>query len=821
MIYFDTETCGLHGMAVMIQWAEDDGPVHLHSVWTQPIENTLHLIEKMCDSDVMGFNLAFDWFHLCKLYTVLSLVPDHSLYPDEIIDQIAELEPLGRDGPCLKPRSAFDVMLHARKGPYQSTMDRGDIRIRRVPTPLAWQLAEELEKRIPLSDIYFGRRKDKLAKKWQVFDIEDADGEMDINFKDIVLKFAPTTALKALAVDALKLPLDSVLLFTDIEIDNKYYPEELGYAPFAKAIGTRRDWKGAWPEKIRHHISHWGFHELARKYAVKDVEYVRDLYKHFGCSEVGDDDSTLACMVGAVRWRGYQVDIQGLKKLKEETLKAKTKLDDKGREFNIPTNPKQARFYIEEVMDETEKLVASDQILKALEEFEVSTKKVLLQAIAKWKVDCPTCKGEGKLEIPSGRSITRDQPGWKKCPICDGTGDAQHPAAQRAEEVLNARQANYEADLYSKFILAGRFHASFKVIGALSSRMAGTDGLNAQGIKKTKTVRSKFPLASDGYQLSGGDFASFEVTLAEAEYNDENLRKQLLTCEKCSGAMAWNIEKNDFLCLTCGSNKGKKIHALFGVNVFPEYTYETLKATEGTKDDKYTKAKSGIFAMMYGGTIFTLMDRLGVSEEVATAALRRFHKEFPGVGRSQNKINNMFCSMRQTGGIGTRVEWIDPAEFIESMFGFRRYFTLENTIAKALFSLANSPPKAWKDIKIKVQRRERIQTAMGALQSALYGAAFALQASNTRAANNHVIQSSGATVTKLLQRKVWDVQPYGVHPFRVIPFNIHDELMVPTLPEYVDEVAKIVKDTVESLRPKVPLIRMEWAKKLNSWADKS
>jgi hypothetical protein len=803
VIYFDTETCGLHGMAVMIQYAEDDGPVHLHSVWTQPIENTLALIEKMCQTDVMGFNLAFDWFHICKLYTILNLVPDRTQYPDEIIDEIAELEPMGRDGPCCKPRSAFDIMLHARKGPYQSTMDRGDIRIRRVPTPLAWQLADELEKRIPLSDIYFGRRKDKLAKKWQIYDLEDQDGEMDPNFKDIVLKFAPTTALKALAVNALKLPVDSVLLFTDIEIDSKHYPEEFGYAPFAKAVGTRRNWKGAWPEKIRHHIAHWNHHELARKYACKDVEYVRDLYKHFGCPPIGDDDSVLACMVGAVRWRGYAVDIPGLKALKEATLKSKTKIVN-GEEFSIPTQPKQARIYIEQVMDETEKLVASDHIQKALDDFEISTKKVLLQTLSNWKIDCPSCKGaEGG------------------CSDCSNSGECRHPAALRAEEVLNARQANYEADLYDKFILAGRFHASFKVIGALSSRMAGTDGLNAQGIKKTKQVRSKFPLAPDGYDLSGGDFAGFEVTLAEAEYNDENLRKQLLTCEKCSSPMEWHLDKNDFICTKCGSNKGKKIHALFGVHVFPEHDYFSLKATEGTANDKYTKAKSGIFAMMYGGTIHTLMDRLGVPEDVATAALRRFHKEFPGVGKSQSRINNMFCSMRQTGGIGTRVEWHEPADFIESMFGFRRYFTLENAICKTLFTLANNPPKHWRDIKIRVQRRDRFQTAMGAVQSALYAAAFGLQASNTRAANNHVIQSSGATMTKTTERNVWEVQPHGIHKFRVIPMNIHDEIMCPTLSEYVDDVAKAVRDTVEGFRKRVPLIKMDWAKKLNTWADKS
>ena len=36
--------------------------------------------------------------------------------------------------------------------------------------------------------------------------------------------------------------------------------------------------------------------------------------------------------------------------------------------------------------------------------------------------------------------------------------------------------------------------------------------------------------------------------------------------------------------------------------------------------------------------------------------------------------------MTQPGGIGTKVVWKDPADYAETMLGFRRYFTLENRI---------------------------------------------------------------------------------------------------------------------------------------------
>lgn len=816
MIFYDTETCGLHGMAVLIQWAEDNGDVQLFCPWENPIQDTLDLIERFMNHEggVVGFNLAFDHFHLCKLYTVFSEYPDKDEIPMYIIEELAALEKRARDGVCLKPVKACDLMLQARKGPYQSTMDRGDIRIKKVPTAIAYQLATELDKRVNLKDIYFARKKDK-TQRWTVQDITDADGELDTNFKDILLKFAPSSALKALAVDMGLVDALSVIRFDDVSIDKFYLPEEYGYAPFAMAVGNPTDWKGAWPEKIKYHIDHWRFHEHAREYAKLDVEYTRKIYERFGYPELGDDDSELACMVGAVRWRGFKIDANAIRALQTEALL---------RIKNTPTAPAKVRHYITEKLDVTEQLVIGN-----------STGKVILESISTWRQPCPICNVDADVEVTQKEIDSEivdefDAPPMvfesvikasdPNCQHCGGSGSVLHPAAERAREVLDARMSLKEVELYDKLLLAGRLHASFKVIGTLSSRMSGTDGLNPQGIKKAKPVRSSFPLAWEGMILAGGDFSGFEVTLAEACYNDPDLRKDLLTCEKCEGHMEYMPERNDFICQSCGSNKGKKIHALFGVHVFPDMTYDQIKATEGTKDDRYTRSKQAVFAMFYGGEGPTLQDRLGVDLETANKAFERFAKRYKRVGLERKKIFDMFCSMQQPEGIGSRVEWHTPADYIESMFGFRRYFTLENSICEALFTLANKPPISWKNIKIKVQRRDRLQLASGAAQSALFAAAFALQASNMRAAANHVIQSAGAQITKKVQRRIWDVQPAGIHDWLVQPMNIHDEIMAPCKPEVAELVKKVVDETVESFRPKVPLIKMDWVIGLKSWAEK-
>jgi DNA polymerase I-like protein with 3'-5' exonuclease and polymerase domains len=434
----------------------------------------------------------------------------------------------------------------------------------------------------------------------------------------------------------------------------------------------------------------------------------------------------------------------------------------------------------------------------------------VLEEISRMVKECEHCDGQGSVNI-----VQHDPPGTNPpniinkdgifvkgatlhenvpCDKCGGSGVVKHPASFRATEVLEARKSDKERELYDKLLIAGRFHASFIVIGTLSSRMAGADKLNAQGIKKTKNVRSAFILADPDRVLCGGDFVAFEVVLAVADFADAGLEADL--------------------------KSGKKIHAIFGAMLNPNMTYEQVLASAGTADDWYTKGKSGVFAKIYGGEAYTLHTKLGVTMEVAEEANRLFEARYVGARAARMRIFNDFCSMRQPGGLGSKVEWHEPKDYVESMLGFRRYFTLENQICKALFDLANRPPPDWSKIRVKVVRRDREQSASGAVQSALYAAAFAQQAANMRAAANHRIQSSGATITKHVQRQIWDLQPYGVHEWFVQPMNIHDEIMCPSKPDFVPKVREVVTRTVNSYKEKIPLIEIDWSDKLNSWADK-
>lgn len=865
LLFLDIESIGLSGMPVLLQFAVDDGPITLYDIWKEPVGKTIDLIEWMLQFAFVGFNNSFDHFMLSKLYTIWRLLP-RDWIPEEHIEQIAKVEPLGKDGPCIKFASVCDLLLHSRKNQYQCLMAREDIRIRRVPTALAYPLSAELESRIELDGIFFAKFKDKEAPKWRVYDIF-REGELVPEFKDVVLKFAPAGGLKFLAEYALG--LKPKYLYDDIKISDDYRPYEYGYAPTALAVSTpEQNWevwveedgkrllKGyAWPALIKQHIEHWATNERAREYAQDDIVFTRGLYNHFNRPEPGDDDSVLACMVATVLWHGFEVDIEGM----EELLLA-AKLVVATSPVNV-NKPSEVRRYLSEMMSETEAMFIAE-----------STEKEKLKEISNWQV------GDGEECVRCNNS------GDTNCKCCGGIGKftkGLHPAATRSKELLAVKKAVKEIQLYEKLIRAKRFHANFSIIGTLSSRMAGGEkgnrdvessggrggsGLNPQAINKSKEVRGKFPLKWNGrnkdqflavlddilgcpppdgasdycsevdYELCGGDFDSFEVTLADAVYNDPELRKALITrvdCNKCncSGEVRKCEHKDCKGCTQCvlvecdnceGCGKAtKKIHGLFGTALFPGKTYEEILASEGSKElDMYTLAKSGVFAMIYGGNAETLHRNLGIAIDVAEAAYITWGKMFPGIEKARQRIIKQFCSMLQPGGIGTQVIWSDPDDYCETFLGFRRYFTLENKICKELFRLAQAPPKEWKACPVKVVRRDRIQTAGGAVSSALYGAAFSLQQTNMRAAANHEIQSPGGQITKTVQRRIWDLQPAGVHPLYVAPMNIHDEIECVTHPEYVDAVAEVVRESVERFRPAVALIGMTWNKSMLNWAYK-
>ena len=748
-IFLDTETCGLHGVPVLLQYAQDDGPITCYDLWLEPIDKTIELLLTLSKHNIIGFNLVFDWFHIYKFFTMLvRFIQEYpELSQDRPYDHVEKLASLERDAAtvgCLRPPAACDVMLISKLGPYQSLMDRKDIYIRRVPALLAEALQSELEKRVHIDDIYFSRRKVfKDAPRWTITPSKDKEtNKVMRGFFDLTLRFKPSGALKVLAQHALKIPLHQIIQRADVLPEAR--PEkDLGYCP----VG------GDWPKYVKTHAVHWKYNERARTYATDDVTYTRGLWGHFGSPEPGDIDSNLAIMVACVRWRGLAVQVDKMQNL-IDLITPELK--------GTPQAPNAVQRWVGEVMDEE------------MRTWFVDTKKQTLQGIAKTECDC---------------AYAREDP--VNCPICSGTG--KHPAAIRAERVLTARMEKKELELYEKIVQAGRLYPSYRVIGTLSGRMSGADRLNVMGIKRVDSVRALFKLADPNEVVVGGDFDAFEVVLAIADSGDQKLAADV--------------------------QKGLKIHALFACEMFPGVTYDQVRASAGTANDMYTLGKNGVFTMIYGGDENTLVNKYGVEETQAKLAFDGFDRKYPDLAKWRKQTQQQFQLISQER-LGSKIEVGDASEYVDSMFGYKRYFTLELQIIRALVELAEKPPEDWKKIKVKVLRRaDRGQQTVGnAVRSALYGAAFSVQSAVQRAASNHRIQAAGARVTKVVQHTIWTkYQPIGFAPWTVRPINIHDEVIVVTQSKLTAEVQQTVADTVESFRDKVPLLKLGWGP-MTSWS---
>lgn len=370
--------------------------------------------------------------------------------------------------------------------------------------------------------------------------------------------------------------------------------------------------------------------------------------------------------------------------------------------------------------------------------------------------------------------------------------------ATRAKIVLEGRRAAKERKLLQQLDSITRFCPDFKVIGTKSGRMSGGglersgESQNPQGIQHNPAFRRLFMFSDNGYTTSGGDFKSFEVAITHGHCRDNNLETDL--------------------------RSGKSFHGIFGASLY-DVPYDEILASKGTKDSKYDKSKTSAFALFYGAREERIAEASGASEAASKRAIETLSKKYPDWASARRAIHRVFCAMQQPGGIGTTVEWHEPANHIESLLGFRRYFTLENDVCRALFKLAQKLPPELRFDRI-VKRRERNQTVSGATQTALYGCAFQIQASSMRAAANHVIQSTGAEICKALQRAIWDLQPPGVGQYCVLPMNIHDEVIVSHLPELGDKIELIASKLVEVYKSVVPLLELEWKKGIRDWSEK-
>jgi len=427
--YVDTESIGYFSPTVLIQYARDDSPVHIHNLWKEPVGKSLDLIEEICENNIIGFNLAHDWFHLSRTYNVLQMLPQNK--PPAILDyHDVEDEPEAHDRFCLKPHGALDLMLYGRTHEFQATMGQKTIRIRRVPRALAKILVQELETQVEIPKLYFAKRDGK--QHWKIKELhmntakeitpEDYkslhDGKDDImidpNFVNIELAFHPSTGLKPIMHYLLGKEVDTIDEMLGVK-----RPTEYSWYPSS----------GEWLDVAADHIFAWTEDKRRLQYAEDDVHYLRDLVKYFANNNrltqeeflnkhMGEYNSTLACMVGALHWKGFAIDINQINEQLVEQYNIVIKCE-KEVMFN---SPKKVISYLHEVCNPIEKELITN-----------TEKATLLSTIE-----------EGSEEL-----------------------------SRRAKLVMTGRQAKMELKMLERLKKAKRLYVTFKVTGTKSNRMSG------------------------------------------------------------------------------------------------------------------------------------------------------------------------------------------------------------------------------------------------------------------------------------------------------------------------------------------------------------
>ena len=550
----------------------------------------------------------------------------------------------------------------------------------------------------------------------------------------------------------------------------------------------------AWPGVIEKHIEHWATRPDAREYANDDIVYTRALDKHFGFPTPGDNDSTLACMVPVVRWHGFTINREGMGELlaKAEAVIA-----------NSPVNinkPGEVRAYVTAAMDATEAIV-----------LEESTKKANLEAISKnWEIEA---------EEPCGRCDGK--PG---CARCGGTGvlkPGRHPAAVRAKTILDVKIAAKEKELYEKLLLAGKFHASFVVIGTLSSRMAGGDGLNAQGIKAAKDVRKMFPLF-----WPGTDPVWRRLRFVRGDDRRRRVQRprpaQGLDYQRAVSEVRRHRDRRE------GRQALRRVR---------NDRHDAAETPRPVRHGLVGRELRRCHQLRQHGERLV---RQGQARRVCLGVRRGLEHPGPEIGRDRGAGEACVCGLREAiprHRQGPQEPSTPSARCGgQAVSGLRWSGRRRPNISKpSSVSAATSP---WKT-KFARQSRPGSQAAeaMAGVQGQgsaarsrpnrrwggrqrLYGSAFQMQAANMRAAANHEIQSPGAEITKSVQRRLWDLQPAGIHPLRLAPLNVHDELMVVAMPSVVHDITANVREVVESYRAHVPLLGMSWFEAMENWAEK-
>jgi len=338
--------------------------------------------------------------------------------------------------------------------------------------------------------------------------------------------------------------------------------------------------------------------------------------------------------------------------------------------------------------------------------------------------------------------------------------------------------------------------------------MAGTSGLNAQGIaqaewakpiltmlKWQKCKKSDAGAAIMGIRAAieagmGGDFDALEITIAAAAYHDEQLQADL--------------------------DAGIDLHSMTAT-MLPEartagYTYEQIRDGHKAKDPVFIRlrqtGKTLNFSIIYGAAYVRIAEVIGGSDIEAKEVLRRFFDRYEGIAQFRAEAEKKFCTADTDCWQKASVSRMQ--EEITDLLGFTRRFTFEREVADRVWRLGRGKFSTGVLGHVIRTQSKGHQSIDNAVRSALLGAAIAIQQAVFRQACNSPVQSVGANLTKILMSDLWNF-------YRIPLLNIHDELISTTAPTPAMQTSTGI--FLKYFRRKVKSLNIQM-KPISIWADK-
>lgn len=350
---------------------------------------------------------------------------------------------------------------------------------------------------------------------------------------------------------------------------------------------------------------------------------------------------------------------------------------------------------------------------------------------------------------------------------------AAHQRLTQAEKLFEAKKA----------------HPNFRVIGTESGRMSGTGGLNFQGIDRSATgIRNCIKTSQ------GGDFDALELNIAAYAYNDQMMQNDLKQRD---------MHLQTSLCMTDDS-----------------YEVAKQKHLDGDKEIKKIRqiGKTINFSILYFCTQARVEEVLADNDgDVAKAKdiLKAFKARYKSITEASKKIESDFVTLTPDQFSDSVRAVYNMKDSITGMLGTTRKFILEKAFCKYLITtpLEKLVPEHLKYTNITRQEKKGVQPVYNSIMSARFGATMGIQQAVYRMGGNHIVQSTGADLTKRFMATLWK-------KYKIPMMNIHDEIIVPGGYEHLyNDIQATIKELLAEYKSLIPTLNMDW-NQMAKWSDK-